>query len=392
MRKPSLFTAATVTLCLALAAHPRALVAEPTPPLAPEIPAQFTRPTAAADYDRRDVMIAMRDGVKLHTVLLVPRGAHRLPIILTRTPYNASKRSERVVSDRLAATLSIGDDQFSDGSFIRVYQDIRGKYGSEGDYVMTRPLRGPLNDSKVDHSTDAYDTIDWLVKNVPETNGKVGMIGASYEGFTVLMALVHPHPALKAAIPVSPMVDGWRGDDWFHNGAFRQTNFDYLLSQETQRGEGKPVPRTGYDDYDNFRRAGSAGDFARATGLDQIGFWHKLSEHPAYDAFWQGQALDKLLAAEPLAVPTMIVTSIWTRRTSTAASPPTRRSSPRTAATTSCSSCSARGGTPARSARAPRWGLCASATTPRSSFAATPPGRSSTPTSATGRPGPASRR
>ncbi|HEY6175725.1 MAG TPA: CocE/NonD family hydrolase, partial [Kofleriaceae bacterium] len=295
----------------ALASHPRTLVAEPTPPLAPEIPARFTRPTDAADYDRREVMIAMRDGVKLHTVILVPRGGRRLPIILTRTPYNATKRAERAVSNRLAATLPTSDDQFADGSFIRVYQDVRGKYGSEGDYVMTRPLRGPLNDSKVDHATDTYDTIDWLIKNLPETNGKVGMIGSSYEGFTVLMALVHPHPALKAAIPECPMVDGWRGDDWFHNGAFRQTNFDYLLNQETERGEGKSVARTGYDDYDNFRRAGSAGEFARISGIDQLGFWHKLSEHPAYDAYWQGQALDKLLTAEPLTVPTMIVASIW---------------------------------------------------------------------------------
>jgi putative CocE/NonD family hydrolase len=309
MRTTPLLLLVSVGLCLSLAARP--LTAEPTPPLAPEIPARFTRPTDAADYDRREVMIAMRDGVKLFTVIVVPRGAQRLPIILTRTPYNASKRAERAVSNRLAATLPLSDDQFSDGSFIRVFQDVRGKYGSEGDYVMTRPLRGPLNNSKVDHATDTYDTIDWLVKNLPETNGKVGMIGSSYEGFTVLMALFHPHPALKAAIPQCPMVDGWRGDDWFHNGAFRQTNFDYFLGQETERGEGKPVARTGYDDYDNFRRAGSAGDFARISGIDQLGFWHKLSEHPAYDAFWQGQALDKLLAAEPLTVPTMIVASIW---------------------------------------------------------------------------------
>src|SRR5262245_3369497 len=272
MRKPSPFTVVALVLCLSLTARP--LVAEPTPPLTPEIPARFMRPTDAADYDRREVMVGMRDGVKLFTVILVPRGAKRLPIILTRTPYNASKRAERAVSNRLAATLPVSDDQFSDGSFIRVYQDVRGKYGSEGDYVMTRPARGPLNNSKVDHSTDTYDTIDWLVKNVAATNGKVGMIGSSYEGFTVLMALVHPHPALKAAIPQCPMVDGWRGDDWFHNGAFRQTNFDYLLGQETERGEGKPVARTGYDDYDNFRRAGSAGDFARISGIDQLGFWH----------------------------------------------------------------------------------------------------------------------
>jgi hypothetical protein len=311
MRTPSLLAAATVMLGLSLASPSRSDVAEPTPPLAPDIPAKFTPPTQAADYERRDVMIAMRDGVALHTVIMVPKGARRAPIILTRTPYNASKRAERAPSNHLAGSLGSSDDQIADGSYIRVFQDVRGKYGSEGDYVMTRPLRGPLNDSKVDHSTDTYDTIDWLVKNVPETNGKVGMTGSSYEGFTVLMALVHPHPALKAAIPMCPMVDGWRGDDWFHSGAFRQTNFDYFFHQSTERGEGKPVPRAGYDDYENFRRAGSAGDFARANGLDQLAIWKKVSEHPAYDAFWQGQALDKLLAAEPLTVPTMIVASIW---------------------------------------------------------------------------------
>ncbi|HET7501489.1 MAG TPA: CocE/NonD family hydrolase [Kofleriaceae bacterium] len=312
MRLPPHATVVFLLLGLALAAPPRRLAAEPTPPLAPDIPAKFAPPVQAAEFERREVMIAMRDGVKLHTVILVPRGARRAPIVLTRTPYNASKRAERTPSNRLAAVLPVSDDQIAlDRGYIRAFQDVRGKFGSEGDYVMTRPLRGPLNASAVDHSTDAYDTIDWLVKNVPETNGKVAMVGSSYEGFTVLMALVHPHPALKAAIPMCPMVDGWRGDDWFHNGAFRQTNFDYFFHQTTERAEGKPVPRQGYDDYDNFRRAGSAGDFARANGLDQVGFWRKLSEHPAYDAFWQGQALDRLLAAEPLTVPTMIVASIW---------------------------------------------------------------------------------
>src|SRR5438045_7106787 len=106
---------------------------------------------------------------------------------------------------------------------------------------MTRPLRGALNPGTTDHSTDAYDTNDWLVKNVPETNGKVGMIGSSYEGFTVVMALVNPHPALKVAAPESPMVDGWMGDDWFHFGAFRQSNLDYFTDQTTERAEGKPV-------------------------------------------------------------------------------------------------------------------------------------------------------
>ena len=117
---------------------------------------------------------------------------------------------------------------------------MRGKYGSEGEYVMTRPLRGPLNPSATDHSTDAYDTIEWLVKNVPETNGNVGMLGSSYEGFTVVMALVNPHPALKVAAPMSPMVDGWMGDDWFHYGAFRQ-GLDYFTGQTSVRGDGEPI-------------------------------------------------------------------------------------------------------------------------------------------------------
>ena len=190
-------------------------------------------------------------------------------------------------------------------------KDIRGKYHSEGDYVMTRPLRGPLNSSEVDHSTDAYDTIDWLVKNVPESNGKVGMLGSSYEGFTVVMALVHPHPALKVAAPMSPMVDGWMGDDWFHFGAFRQNNLDYIAGQTEARGEGGKILRHGLDDYDNYLRAGSLGDFAKAAGMDQMPFWKKITEHPSYDAFWQNQALDKTMGEQPLTVPTMWIQGLW---------------------------------------------------------------------------------
>ena len=114
-------------------------------------------------------------------------------------------------------------------------QDVRGKYGSEGDYVMNRPLHGPQNPTPVDHATDTYDTIDWLVKNIPETNGKVGILGISYDGFLPLMALVNPHPALKVSVPMNPMVDGWMGDDWFHNGAFRQQMLAYIYDQEATR-------------------------------------------------------------------------------------------------------------------------------------------------------------
>ena len=282
------------------------------PPATPDIPGKFETPKAGYDYVKRVAMIPMRDGVKLYTVIVVPKGAKNAPILLTRTPYDAAGRTTRAASSRMLSTLPQGDEVFVADGYIRVFQDVRGKYGSEGDYVMTRPLRGPLNATATDHSTDAYDTIDWLVKNVPESNGRIGMLGSSYEGFTVVMALVSPHPALKVAAPMSPMVDGWMGDDWFHFGAYRQTNFDYFASQTTARGDGGTIVRRGADDYENFLRAGAAGSFAAAAGLDQLPFWKKVSEHPSYDAFWQGQALDKIMAAQPRSkVPTMWIQGLW---------------------------------------------------------------------------------
>jgi uncharacterized protein len=276
-----------------------------------DIPKTFTAPTAGQDYIKREAMIPMRDGVKLYTVIVLPKGARNAPILLTRTPYNASARAARNNSEHMLAELPQGDEVFVQGGYIRVFQDVRGKYKSEGDYVMTRPVRGPLNDTATDHVTDAYDTIDWLVKNTPESNGRVGMIGSSYEGFTVVMALLGPHPALKVAAPESPMVDGWMGDDWFHYGAFRQTNLDYTSQQTSEKSEGKSVPRGAFDDYEAFRQAGSAGAYAREHGLDQLPWATKMIEHPAYDAFWQGQALDKLVAEHPSQVPTMWIQGLW---------------------------------------------------------------------------------
>ena len=262
------------------------------PDLPSETPASFQPVTDSFDYIRRDVMIPMRDGVRLHTVILVPRGASRAPILLTRTPYNAT---EVIV----------------EGGYIRAVQDVRGKYGSEGDYVMNRPLHGPQNPTPVDHATDTYDTIDWLVKNVPETNGNVGILGISYDGFLPLMALVNPHPALKVSVPMNPMVDGWMGDDWFHNGAFRQQNMPYIYEQEATRASEAKWWTSHFDDYDMFMAAGSAGELGRRRGLEQIGFWRKLLEHPGYDAFWRDQAVDHVLAEQPLKVPVMLVHSLW---------------------------------------------------------------------------------
>jgi putative CocE/NonD family hydrolase len=150
-----------------------------------------------------------------------------------------------------------------------------------------------------------------LVKNIPETNGKVGILGISYDGFLPLMALVNPHPALKVAVPMNPMVDGWMGDDWFHYGAFRQQNMSYIYEQDGTRANDVKWWTSNFDDYDMFMQAGSAGELGRRRGLEQVGFWRKILAHPSYDAFWQDQAMDKVLAAQPLKVPVMLVHSLW---------------------------------------------------------------------------------
>ena len=296
-----------LTALLAGAAHAQSLQSE--------TPKTFTPVTKSFDYERRDVMIPMRDGIHLHTVILVPRNAHHAPILLTRTPYDATELTSYGHSGHLIVSLDgydNADDLIADAGYIRVVQDVRGKYKSEGDYVMNRPLIGPLNDTKTDHTTDTYDTIDWLVKNIPESNGRVGTIGISYDGFTTLMSLIHPHPALKVAVPMNPMVDGWIGDDWFHRGAFRMLgSLNYIYEQEATRANDEKFWTDHYDDYDAMLEAGSAGSLAASRGEDQLGFYRKLTQHTAYDSFWQNQAVDKLLAAQPITVPTMLVHSLW---------------------------------------------------------------------------------
>jgi len=279
-----------------------------------ETPSKFEPTNEGFNYERRAVMIPMRDGVKLHTVILVPKGARSAPILLTRTPYNADELTSHANSSDLGSILTGYDnatDVIVEGGYIRVIQDIRGKYGSEGDYVMNRPLHGPQNPTNVDHATDTYDTIDWLVKNIPETNGRVGILGISYDGFLPLMALINPHPALKVSVPMNPMVDGWMGDDWFHNGAFRQQGMSYIYDQQATRGNEILWWTSHYDDYDMFMEAGSAGELGRRRGLEQVGFWRKILEHPSYDAYWRDQAVDKILATQPLKVPVMLVHSLW---------------------------------------------------------------------------------
>ena len=287
------------------------------PPYPPggDIPKTFGAPRSGFQYVRRETMIAMRDGVKLYTVLIIPRGyaatAGKMPIMLDRTPYSADKSTGRGFGPLPENILSPAYAELVRAGYIVAVQDVRGKYKSEGEYVMNRPLVGPLNPTRVDHSTDAYDTIDWLVKHVAESNGRVGTIGTSYDGFTTLMSLVNPHPALKASVPINPMVDVWKGDDWFHNGAFRQEMISYVYGQTATRKSDEEWYTSAYDDYATYKMYGSAGAYGRAMGMEQLPFWNRLTEHPAYDEFWQDQAVDKILGQRPLTVPTLLVGSEW---------------------------------------------------------------------------------
>jgi putative CocE/NonD family hydrolase len=317
-RKTNRFLTAIATTSVALFSLIHATVAQadspPVTSLPSEMPEHFVPTYDGFEYVRRVEMIPMRDGVKLHTVILIPKGAVRAPILLTRTPYDADDLTSHSESSHLGPILQGYDnvtDVIVEDGYIRVVQDVRGKYGSEGDYVMNRPLRGPQNPTPVDHATDTYDTIDWLVKNLSESNGKVGILGISYDGFLPLMALVDPHPALKVSVPMNPMVDGWKGDDWFHNGAYRQGFMNYIYDQEASRKNEIKWWNSHFDPYDTFMEAGSAGELGRRRGMEQLGFWRKISGHPSYDAFWQDQAVDKALGARPLKVPVMLVHGLW---------------------------------------------------------------------------------
>ncbi|MFL6750450.1 MAG: CocE/NonD family hydrolase [Sphingomicrobium sp.] len=300
-------SAASILPLLLIAAAPPERVS----PMTPDVVPSYEQVRPEADYIKRVAMVPMRDGVKLYTVIVMMKGAANAPILLSRTPYDAKGSVARNPSQRINDILPVMDADFVHDNYIRVYQDIRGLHHSEGDFVMNRPIVGPLNNSGIDESTDAYDTIGWLVKNVPESNGNVGIIGSSYLGFTSLAAEINPHPALKASVPESPMVDGWMGDDWFHNGAFRTSSFDYAVSQSTAKAEGDGLAKGTGDDYTRYLQAGSMGDYARQLGIEHYPFVQKLMQNPAYTQFWSGQAVDQWMAAHPLTVPTMLEVGQW---------------------------------------------------------------------------------
>ncbi|MEO6199479.1 MAG: CocE/NonD family hydrolase [Sphingomicrobium sp.] len=284
----------------------------PPIPKGGDIPGAFNAQRDSFEFERREAMIPMRDGVKLFAVIILPRHSKNAPIMLDRTPYSAKKATSRNgVGPLPESVLGSTYSELVRAGYIVVVEDVRGKYKSDGDYVMNRPLAGPLNGTGIDHSTDAFDTIDWLVKNIPESNRKVATIGTSYNGFTALMSLINPHPALKASVPINPMVDVWKGDDWFHNGAFRQEMISYVYGQTASKASDQDWFTGGYDDYATYLGFGSASAYGAAMGMDQLPFWQRLTQHPDYDSYWQEQAVDKLLVRQGLTVPTLLISSLW---------------------------------------------------------------------------------
>jgi putative CocE/NonD family hydrolase len=255
-------------------------------------------------FDKTDVMIATRDGVKLHTEIYVPKNATGpLPIILERTPYGLSD-DDKGYSRKLARF----DEMIREG-YILVLQDIRGRYGSEGTFVMQRPLRDSKNPKAIDEGTDTYDTIDWLVKNVPHNNGRVGMLGVSYGGWLTVMGMLEPHPALKAVSEQASPADMFLGDDFHHNGAFRLSyGFEYSTMMETGKTNFS-FQFDRFDTYDWYLRLGPLSNANKNYIHGTLPTWNDFIAHPNYDDFWKTEAMPYILTKPK--VPNLNVAGWW---------------------------------------------------------------------------------
>jgi putative CocE/NonD family hydrolase len=245
--------------------------------------------------------IAVRDGVHLNTSICEPKGAHAvLPILLTRTPYG------------IAGDTRVGNDYrflAADG-YVFVYQDIRGRFGSEGRFFMNRPLHNPTDTKGTDESTDTWDTVEWLVHNVANNNGRVGVLGVSYPGFLATMAGINPHPAVKAISPQAPMTDTWMGDDFFHQGAFRLSyGFEYAGAMELSADMSVPLPIGRWDTYDWYLELGPLANVDARYFRGRVPTWEAFVAHPSYDDFWQAHAVERSLKAP--VVPTLTVGGWW---------------------------------------------------------------------------------
>src|SRR5688572_18343507 len=255
----------------------------------------------ASRFEIRDEMIRTRDGVRLHTKIFLPKvRSGPLPIIMKRTPYGV-EGSEGNFNIQLKA--------LADEGYIFAFQDIRGKFGSEGTFVMQRPARAPGDRSSIDEGTDTYDTIEWMLKNVPGNNGRVGMLGVSYDGWTTIMGALEPHPALKAISPQASPADMWLGDDFHHNGAFRLSyGFEYAAMMES----GKDVQQFAFDRYDTYDWYLALGPLSNVNALHlrgKIPTWNDYVAHPDYDDFWKRQTL--IPHINDVKVPTLNVAGWW---------------------------------------------------------------------------------
>jgi len=255
-------------------------------------------------FDKSEAMIAARDGVKLHTEMYTPKGAAEpLPIILERTPYGLEDddRGYSRMLRRYAELIPEG--------YIFAFQDIRGRYGSEGKFVMQRPVREPKDPKAIDEGTDTYDTIDWLVKNVPQNNGRVGLLGISYGGWLTVMGMLDPHPALKAVSEQASPADMFLGDDFHHNGAFRLSyGFEYSTMMETDKTNFS-FQFDRFDTYDWYLRLGALSNANKNYLHGTLPTWNDFAAHPNYDSFWKQQAMAFILTRPK--VPNLNVAGWW---------------------------------------------------------------------------------
>ncbi|QJD80631.1 CocE/NonD family hydrolase [Spirosoma rhododendri] len=246
-------------------------------------------------YARQEVLIPMRDGVRLNTVIFTPKTAGEpLPLLLTRTPYGVSDRD---APDQQAYTRPLSDE-----GYIFVAQDIRGRYKSEGTFQMQRFSRNPADPKAIDESTDTYDTIEWLLKNAPNNNGKVGMYGGSYDGWTSVMGAIDPHPALKAISEQASPADMWLGDDFHHQGAFRLSyGFEYAFMEEAARTD-TLFPFGVYDTYDWYLKLGALLNVNKTYFHGKLPTWNDFVSHPNYDEFWRKQGLASRIGKPKVAI------------------------------------------------------------------------------------------
>ena len=266
-------------------------------------------PVPNDDFVIQEEMIPMRDGVKLYTIIMMPKESDgSLPIMMNRTPYDATGILSGPASTKLGVNVGTS---FLGNDYIYVAQDIRGRFKSEGDYVMFRQPIGPLNHSDTDHTTDTWDTIEWLVNNI-ESNGKVGVWGTSYPGWLTLAAIKDPHPALAAAVPFNPVVDVWKADDWFHWGAFRGAfAFGFIYSMQTRTDEFTRYPYEKFDFYKLMLEYGALGT-ALSNQLDERHeMWTRIVENPAYTQEWREIAADQWFDHPSRLVPTLHVHGLW---------------------------------------------------------------------------------